>query len=215
MPRLLLVGSNLEELIKDLLPSMLPKYITIFENLIPSVNDWKKLTFEAVNYLLLITNYGTDEFETHAKLIAEHLPLIDHILKLIDQPAIYDKIEAVASNQQTTLMETAMNFFVNLINESTIVSHIRQARVAPVFLRLASCRNEQITLQANNLLAYASSEDDIKSMKNPGKLLKTNIKSIQTALSKSPKDQSYMAQLLETLKGNRLYFLHFTKIFYL
>ncbi|CAM4836539.1 unnamed protein product [Rotaria magnacalcarata] len=193
-------GSRLEETMKDLLTAMLPKYITILNKIIPLVNDWKRPTIQAVNYLLQIIDHGADRFPKTAKFVSGNLKLIDHVLALINEPLFYDNLQK-KSSIKTNFMNTALEFLVNMISEPEILAHMKQASSAPIFLRLTSCKHKSLALHANNLLAYTIREEDIKAMPNSGLLLKKNIKILKTTINKKSDDHSNTEQLLETLRG--------------
>ncbi|CAF3324917.1 unnamed protein product [Rotaria socialis] len=193
-------GSCLEETMEDLLATMLPKYITILNKIVPLVNDWKRPMIQAVNYLLKIIDHGADRFPKTAKLVSGNLKLIDHVLALVNEPLFYDNLQK-KSSIETNFMNTALDFLVNMRSDPAILAHMKQALSAPIFLRLTSCEHKSLALHANNLLAYTMHEEDIKAMPNPGLLLKNNIKILKTTINKKSDDHSNTEQQLETLKG--------------
>jgi hypothetical protein len=186
---------------EDLLSTMLPRYVILLDKLVPSVNNWKQLAIRAMLHLLETINHGASQFQTNAKLVSAHLRLIDHVLKLIDQPILYNNLHATLSNTETIFISTAVNFLVNMINEPIILAHIKQCHVTPVFLRLTSCQYEPLVLNVYTLLAYTTHEEDIKAMDNPGRLLSIIIESLKTTLDQTPNKRTQIEQLLETLKG--------------
>lgn len=190
---------------------MLPKYILLFDRTIPSVQKWKRPMLRAVNQLLKIVNHGSG----NTKLISTHLPLIDHILKIIDVKKFHDNLRKKLSNPETNLINTAVSLLVNLIDEPIILNHIKQKNVASSFLRLTSAPYEPLVLNIYTLLAYTTSEEDIKSMQNPGALLSTVVKALKTSVDKKSNNQDRTVQLLETLKGNEKYNKNTEKIFFL
>ena len=95
---------------------MLPKYITILDKHIPQINQWKKPTFQAVNYILEMI----DHEPTNAKIIAKHLPFLDQIFALIDSPTLYNHVEKTLSSPEITLIDTAVRLLVDLKNDPTI-----------------------------------------------------------------------------------------------
>jgi hypothetical protein len=189
---------------------MLPKYILLFDRTIPSVQKWKRPMLRAVNQLLKIVNHGSG----NTKLISTHLPLIDHILKIIDVKKFHDNLRKKLSNPETNLINTAVSLLVNLIDEPIILNHIKQKNVASSFLRLTSAPYEPLVLNIYTLLAYTTSEEDIKSMQNPGALLSTVVKALKTSVDKKSNNQDRTVQLLETLKGNEKYNKNTEKIFF-
>ncbi len=193
------LGSRLEETMKNLLSTMLPKYIIILDRLVPLANRWNHSTIRAVNQILKIVNHGS----TNAKIVSEHLPFIDHVLKIIDVPKFYNNLQDRLSNRATSLINTAVSLLANMISEPTILAHIKQKQVTPLFLRLKSAPYEPIVYNIHTLLAYTTSEEDIKSMQNPGVLLATVVKALNIAVNQKSDNEHEVVQLLETLKGNK------------
>jgi hypothetical protein len=99
------------------------------------------------------------------------------------------------------LMNGAISFLVSMISEPAILAHIKQARVASMFLRLTSCEYETLVLNVYTLLAYATHEEDIQAMPNPGRLLSAIIETLKTTLDHTPEKTTNIEQLLATLKG--------------
>ncbi|CAF0829826.1 unnamed protein product [Rotaria sp. Silwood1] len=194
-------GSRLEQIIENLLSVMLPQYITLLDKIVPTVHNWNQSTIEAVNQLLQIINHGASQFQINAKLVSKHLSLIDHVLKLLDEPIFYNNLQGSLSNLETNFMNTAISFLVNMISEPAILAQIKESSVTPVFLRLTSCQHESLVLNVYTLLAYTTYEEDIKAMHNPGRLLATIIASLKTTLNRKPEKRTEIEQLLETLKG--------------
>lgn len=183
---------------------MLPKYEQLLTNLIPNINTWKKTTIENVDYLLQLLNHGANHSTINAKLVSNHLPLIDSVLKIVDQPMLFNNLHESLSNVETSLMNSCVSFLVNMIGDPMILAHIKQCQVANVFLRLTTCKYEPLVFNVYALLAYTTHEEDIKKMHNPGRLLATIIKSLKMTLRRMPDDQSHKEQLLETLKGEMI-----------
>jgi hypothetical protein len=182
---------------------MLPRYVTILNKLVPSANRWNQSMIRSMQYLLKTINHGANQFPTNAKLVSSHLPLIDHVLKLLDEPIFYNNLRETLSNPETSFVHTAISFLVNMINEAEILAHIKQSQAARVFLRLTSCAYEPLVLNVYLLLAYTTHEEDIKAMHNPGRLLATIIESLKTILYQKPGKRTQIEQLFETLKGTK------------
>ncbi|CAF2700223.1 unnamed protein product [Rotaria sp. Silwood2] len=176
---------------------MLPKYIYLLHKVIPYINEWSHAAFRAVNDILKIVNHRS----TNVEIVVANLPFIDHILTLINTQNLYINLEETLSNPETNLMNTAVHFLANIVNEPTILGHIKQKNVTPSFLRLTSALYKPLQYNIYTLLANVASENDIKSMDNPGILLSTTLDSLKAAMDENPDDQRQIEQLLETLKG--------------
>jgi hypothetical protein len=186
---------------ESLLSTMLPQYVQLLDKLISSAHKWTRTVIRCVHHLLDMINYGSDQFQTNAKLISSHLSLIDNLLKLVNEPIFYNNLHETLSNSETIFMNTSIRFLVNMINEPAILAHIKQCQVADSFLRLTSCKYEPLVFNVYTLLAYTTREEDIKAMDNPGRLFNTIIESLKTTLNEKPENKTQIEQLLETLKG--------------
>jgi hypothetical protein len=192
------LGSRLEKTMHNLLSTMLPKYILILDRLIPKAVHWNKGTIRAVTHMLQIVNHG----ETNDKIVSTHLPFIDHVLEIINVPTFYNNLQDTLSNRETNLINTAVNLLAKMASEPTILAHIKEKKVTSSFLRLTSAPYEPLVQNVNNLLSYTTSEEDIKSMDNPGTLISKVIASLQVEINNKSGNEDKIVQLLETLKGN-------------
>jgi len=196
---LFFLGSRLEEIMNNLLSTMLPKYTKILDKVISSVHQWKHPMIRAVNHLLQIINHGS----INPNIISTHLSIIDHVLNIINVPTFYNKLEKKLSNPETNLINTAINLLVNYIGEPTVLAHVKQKKVTSSFLRFKSATYEPLVDNIYTLLGYTTSEDDIKSMQNPGILLSTVTKGLKAEMDGQSFNEDRVVQLIETLKGNK------------
>ncbi|CAF2736925.1 unnamed protein product [Rotaria sp. Silwood2] len=194
-------GLRLEQTMNNLLSTMLPQYVTLLDKIVPAVQNWKRAMTRSVQYLLKTINHGADQFQINAKLVSKHLSLIDHVLKLVNEPIFYNNLEETLSNSETNFMNTAISFLVNMISEPAILAQVKESQVTPVFLRLTSCQYKPLVLNVYTLLAYTTYEEDIKAMHDVGRLLATIIESLKIVLNRKPEKRTQVEQLLETLKG--------------
>ena len=194
-------GSRLEQTMDSLLSTMLPQYAELLDKLIPSVNIWKRSMMRAVAHLLQLMSHGAHQSTNNAKHISEHLSIIDNVLKLVNEPTVYNNLHETLSRPETALMNTAITFLVNMINDSSIFDHIKQAQANNVFLRLTTCEYEPLVFNVYTLLAYITHEDDIRGLSNPGRLLAIAIQSLEKALADNNEKTTQIEQLLETLKS--------------
>jgi hypothetical protein len=127
--------------------------------------------------------------------------LIDHVLTIIDVPIFYNNIQNQSTHPETSLINTAVNLLVNYIGEPTVLAHIKQKKVTSSFMRLTSAKYGPLVDNINTLLAFTTSEDDIKSMKNPGTLLSTVVNGLKAEIGAKTINQDRVVQLIETLQG--------------
>lgn len=188
---------------ENLLSIMLPQYIQLFDKLVSTINEWKRTTIESVYYLLQIINHGANYFQTNAKLMNSDLLFVDNVLKIVNEPILYNNLQQTLSNAETKLMNTAISFLETIIREPTILAHIKQRELTNVFLRLTSCQYEPLVFSVYALLARITREEDIKAMPNPGRLLAPIIESLNIAVRNTSDDEDHKLHLLEVLKGRK------------
>lgn len=188
---------------KNLLSTMLPQYTNLLDKIVLSVNKWKPSMIRAVQYLIEIIGHGSKQFQTNTKIISEHSSLIDSVMKLLNQPRLYNSLDDTLSSSESILINSIISFLTNIMKDPTVLAQIKQLNIAPILLRLTSCQNEHLAINLYTILASIACEDDIKAMENPGRLLEIIIKPLKTAIDQIPKDQTSIVQLLEMLKGKQ------------
>lgn len=172
---------------------MLPKYNTLLGRLLPSVSVWKKPMIQSIEHLFLLVNHGSK----NSDVLTSHLSFIDHILKFIQNPFVLNKLPNQFSNSEIQLIDTTICLLSNCISNSTIVTHIKQKKMASCFLRYASAEDESIVYNTHTLLAYTTGDDDIQSMKDPGALLSTVFNALKHSVEENSSNNT---QLLETMQ---------------
>lgn len=197
-------GSRLEQTMDDLLSNMLPQYAQLLDRSIVSIHHWKRSMIRTVDHLLQLINHGARQSTTNAKHVSDHLSLIDNVLKLVNEPMLYSNLHETLSSPETSLMNTAISFLVNMISDSSILAHIKQAQVTHIFVRLTTCTYEPLVFNVYTLLAYITHEDDIRGLSNPGRLLTIAIQSLEKAIAENNEKTNQVEQLLETLKSKSL-----------
>jgi hypothetical protein len=194
----------------SLLTAMLPQYASLLAKVVPSAARWKRPMMRVILHLLTTIAHGSSsQSSTTAQLVSGHLAVIDHVLRLVDEPTLYQSLGPSTSSSSSTsttslatlVMETAIEFLVDMIGEPSILAHVKQRQATRSFLRLTTCEYEPVVLNAYSLLAYTTHEDDIKAMKDPGRLLSVIIGSLQSAVDRTPSNTTNIEQLLKTLKG--------------
>lgn len=180
------------------LSQMLSQYTIILDRIRPSTLQWKRPVIRAMNHLLKIVNHGS----LNPKVMEGHIPFIDHILTLIDTPTLYNQLRDTLSNPETHLLHTAISVLANYIGEPTVLARIKQKNITSSFLRYTSAKYEPLVYNVYTILAQTTSEDDIKSMQNPGILLSTVVNRLRTEMGKPSGNQQQVVQLLEVLKGS-------------
>lgn len=206
------LGSQQEKSIERLLGRMLPRYASILDQHLSAVKSWTRSTMRAIHNLLTTLIYAEGYYTPHANDQAFR-SLIDHLLRLLDIPALRDKVRSNSNNIETLLIDAALTIFTIVVYEPDALDYIRQRKPVAVFRQLTSAPSETIVLNAYVLLAYTVEEEDIKaSLADYSQLLSTIldrlqrvIKTLQQINTNDYSNQENLTrnsmQLIETLKG--------------
>ena len=190
-----LLGSRHEEITQELLVIMLPKYTALLGRLLPSVSLWKKTVLQSIEHLFLLVNHGSK----NSDVLTSHLPFIDHILKLIQNPFFLNKLPNQFSSSELQLIDTTIYLLSNCISNSTILTHIKEKKLSSVFLRYTSAEDESIVYNTHSLLAYTTGDDDIQSMKDPGALLSTVFNAFKHSVEENSSNSTQLLQTMQAL----------------
>ena len=186
-----------------LLSVVLPQYETLLAQVISSVDRWQRPMIRGVNQLLKLLFHIFDQFPSLSSQMTNRLTVIDHILKLLNTPALYEQLSEKLSNPKTSLVHTAVALLIDLIDDPIIAEHIKQKQVTEIFLRLKSAPYPPLVQDAYKILARVTSEADIKTMKDMTGLLAQVISSLRGNLNSDlTTNAEQIHKSIETLKGN-------------
>ncbi|UJR27361.1 hypothetical protein I4U23_008653 [Adineta vaga] len=205
-------GPYIERLIEQILEKMLPRYVSILNKHMKTVNEWHRPMMRAVHNLIITIIYAEDYFSSHIKN-EPFRALIDHLLQLLNEPVLINKINPETKNMESLLVDATLIVFSILVYEPDALEYMKQRNAAETFRKLSSVSSETIVLNSYMLLAYTMTDNDINTSQDDlPKLLATTTslldKSIQTR-EESHQNQSInpenvdrnILQLVETLKG--------------
>ena len=188
------LGSQREELMHKLLSTMLSKYVTLLEHHLPSVQQWRRPMMRCVVHLIQMINHGSHEYSSL-------LDVADQLLKLAETPSLQKNIRANASNVETELLDVTIAALVKMVNNPSVLAHVKQAHATNQLLPLTTCEYEPLALNAYSLLAQTMNEEDIRAMPNAGRLLSVITDSLKKTVTRTPDSKASVEQLLEILKG--------------
>ncbi|UJR27657.1 hypothetical protein I4U23_008938 [Adineta vaga] len=117
-------GPALEETMHQLLSTMLPHYVTILGQAMKSCAHWSQSMIRCVESILATINHGTHEFPNNVKMMSDHLALIDHVLKLLDEPILYNNVnETLAMPESDKLLDAIIQSLKATIHEKSEKKH--------------------------------------------------------------------------------------------
>ncbi|CAF3415172.1 unnamed protein product [Rotaria sp. Silwood1] len=154
-------GSHMEKTIEQVLEVMLPRYVSILDKHIKTIKEWHRPMLRSIRHLLTTLILAESCFTLH--LSNEVLQsLINHLLCLINEPILINKIHHTPENQETLLINVTLLVFSVLIYESDALDYIKKCKPIKIFQKLTSTSCESIVLNAYMILAYIMDENDIK-----------------------------------------------------
>ncbi|CAF0925458.1 unnamed protein product [Adineta steineri] len=164
-------GSQSSKVIEQLLDTMVPRYASLIDKHIHSINEWKSPMIHAVHHLLLTVIYARGYYAPYAT--GQPLQwLIDHIVHIINEPSFITKVNEKATNPETLLIHSALRTLTAFVHEPDLLVYIKQLKITSIFRSLILLPNESIVLHAYVMLSYTLEENDIKaSEKDSGRLL--------------------------------------------
>ncbi|CAF1053487.1 unnamed protein product [Rotaria sp. Silwood1] len=178
-------GSYSNEVIEQLLDTMVPRYASILDKHIQSIKQWKSSMIHIVHHVLLTITHAKGYYTPYAN--GQPLQwLIDDIIRIISEPCLLKKVNEKGTTSETILINSALFTLTTFVHEPDLLAYIKQLKKISLFNSLVSSSNESIVIYAYMMLAYILEEDDIKSSeKDTGRLLsnifdllRKNIKSL-------------------------------------
>ena len=154
-----------------LLSTMIPRYASILDKHIQSIQQWHSTMIHIVHHLLLTVIHVKDFYTPYAN----GQPLqwfIDHLIRLVSSSSAIDKINERASTPETLLIDTVLRTLNAFVHEPDLLAYIKHLKIVPVLRSLIFLPYESIACHAYVILSYTLDEHDIKaSEKDAGRLL--------------------------------------------
>ena len=177
---------------------MVPRYASLLDKHIQSINEWKSPMIHAVHHLLLTVVHVKGSYTPYAN--GQPLQwLIDHIIRIIGEPSFVKKATEKSTALETVLIDSALRTLTGFVHEPDLLVYIKQLKITSIFRPLILLPNESIVLHAYVMLSYTLEEDDIKaSEKDSGRLLSK----IFDSLRKKLKSLSGINKHPETIERN-------------
>jgi hypothetical protein len=199
--------------IEQVFEKMLPRYVSILDKHMKTIKQWNRPMMRSVHNLIITIIYGEDYFSSRVNS-ESFRSLIDHLLRLLNEPTLVSKISPDSNNVETLLIDATVIVFSILVYELDALEYIKQQKSAEIFRKLTTAPCETIVVNAYMLLAYTISDNDIKaSQYDLSKLLSTTINLLRKVIknrhgtntnqniNQENLDRNIL-QLVETLKGN-------------
>jgi hypothetical protein len=203
-----LLGLQSNKIIEQLLDTMVPRYASLLDKHIQSINQWTSPMIHAVHHLLLTVVHVKGHYTPYAN--GQPLQwLIDHIIHIISESSFIEKVHKKSINPETILIDSALLTLTGFVHEPDLLIYLKQLKITSLFRSLIRLSNESIVLHAYVMLSYTLEEDDIKaSEKDSGRLLskifdslRTKIKSL-SGINKHPEIiERNISLLVEAIRG--------------
>lgn len=153
---------------------MLPRYLTILDQHMKTVDNWTRSTMRAIHNLLITVISAEEYFAFYA-----HDPVlrlfIDHLIKIIGQPVLQQNILTDANSIQSLLIDTTLLLINIFINENDILDYIKQRQPGNVLRKLILAPRESIVFNSYYILSFTTEENDIDTSPEEYKQILANI----------------------------------------
>ncbi|CAF2346324.1 unnamed protein product [Rotaria sp. Silwood2] len=205
-------GPSIEKAVENLLEIMLPRYVSILDKHMKTIKEWQSPMMRAIHNLIITLVYAEGYLSSHIYNKSFQL-LINHLLHLLNESSLINKIHPNANNLETLLIDATLVVFSVLVYEPNGLNYIKQLKPIAIFRQLTTTSHETIVLNAYMMLVYVMDENDIETaVDNLSHLLSTTLyllgKAIETRYhtnvhenSKRETTDRNIMHLLETLKG--------------
>lgn len=189
---------------------MLPRYVAILDKHIKTIKQWKRPIMRAMHNLIITIIYAEGYFGLHTRTDTFR-QLIHHLLTILNQPILIEKIHPDLNNIETLLIDAILVVFSVLVYESNALDFIKKCKPIEIFRQLTKVSYETIALNAQMMLAYTINDQDMKTsqddlvrlLSTTFNLLKNTINRQQQINTNQENLDRNIIQLLETLKGKR------------
>ena len=193
----------MESTIQRVLELMLPRYTTLLDKHMKSIKRWNRPMMRAVHHLLTTMIFAEGSFNRY--LIPRSLrTLIDHLLNLISEPTLVQKILPVPTNLESILVNASLVILSVLVYEPDALEHLKRCRSARSFRPLLTTSSESIVLNAYMMLAYTMDEEDLReSQGDLSQLFRTTWSLLRENMQNTAEEKfnRNTVQLIETLRG--------------
>jgi len=208
------LGTKSNVIIEQLLETMVPRYASILDKHIRSINEWNSAIIHAVHHLLLTIVLVKGYYAPYAN--GQPLQwLIDHIVRIISKSTIVNKVNEHSTTPETILIDSALKTLTAFVHDPDLRIYIKQLKIISIFRPLILLPYESIVFHVYIILSYIMDEDDIKSSeKESGRLLSNIFDSLRKKiklLSKTSKNHEItkhnITLLAEAVQGNKIYYV--------
>jgi len=188
---------------------MIPRYASILDKHIKSINEWNYAMMHTVHHLLLTVILAKGHYTPYANGQPFQW-LIDHIVQIINEPKILNKIDKYSTTIETMLIDSSLKTLTAFVHDPDLLIYIKQLKIISSFRSLILSPYESIVFHDYIILSYIMDEDDIKSSeKESGRLLsnifdslRKNIKLISVKNQNQKLIEHNITLLVEAIQGN-------------
>jgi len=188
---------------------MIPRYASILDKHIKSINEWNSAMIHTVHHVLLTVILAKGHYTPYANGQPFQW-LIDHIVQIINESKILNKIDEHSTTLETILIDTSLKTLTAFVHDPDLLIYIKQLKIISNFRSLILSSYQSIVFHIYIILSYIMDEDDIKSSeKESGRLLsnifdslRKNIKLISVKNQNQKLIEHNITLLVEAIQGN-------------
>lgn len=176
------------------LADILPKYIEVLNEVVPSMKRWNKSMFRALDNLLKVASHGS----SNKRILEAYQQFIDNMLNIANSPILNNDLPYESSSSEADLIDSAETSFSNKMNEPTSSRDAKKKRLRSSLLRSMKAQGKQSKSDSQS-----SRKEDIKTMQNSDVSLSTTLTSLKYSAEENSNelDLDKTQKLLENIKG--------------
>ena len=145
---------------------MLDSTERIYSLFLPTIDRWLSPLINAIYYVTALIRYVAFYRATRTYL-REHVQIIDAVLLLFHSTRLIDNVLLTSDfNDETNVIDSAISFLFNLMDESSFVTVIKNNEhfSKEIFLQLKHSRVDRVKLHALMILTKVLDENDLKQL---------------------------------------------------
>ena len=196
-------------IIDQFLATMIPRYATILDKHIQSINKWNSAMIHVVHHLLLTVVSVRGYYANYAQGQPFQW-LIDNIVRIIRQPSMLNEINEDFTNYESLMIDSALRTLTVFVHDPDLLIYIKHLKIQPILRALISSSSESIVFHVYIILSYIMDEVDIKaSVKETGRFLSNIFDSLRREIRLLSERNRHdhliehnITLLLEAVQGN-------------
>ncbi|CAF4246723.1 unnamed protein product [Didymodactylos carnosus] len=186
-------GHRKTELSEKLLQIMIESYIKIYDNFIPSIEQWKHSLTRSIYCMTHLISYHDKNLNGYEE------KLVDNLTQILNSTNLFRNISSIGINSEILLIEAALRILSELTLNLATLAMVREKQLNDTITKFTKVENDDITLKACQLLGSIMSDDEFKQTVDLVKVTEVVINNLKDVLN-SPSAEN-REKVLSNLKN--------------